>query len=103
MRKVEKVLAADQKGNGGAGHCFRITPNRTERGASTRSYTEELCPTVEKSAQEVSKHVTQAAESLIRKLLMLRHAPGRARTCNPMIRSHILYPIELRVLRSGES
>ena len=24
-------------------------------------------------------------------------APGRARTCNPVIRSHILYPIELRV------
>src|ERR1700686_5883337 len=24
-------------------------------------------------------------------------APGRARTDNPMIRSHILYPIELRV------
>jgi hypothetical protein len=24
-------------------------------------------------------------------------APGSARTCNPMIRSHILYPIELRV------
>jgi hypothetical protein len=32
----------------------------------------------------------------MRKYLMLRHAPGRARTCNPMIRSHILYPINLR-------
>ena len=27
----------------------------------------------------------------MRKYLMLRHAPGRARTCNPMIRSHILW------------
>ena len=32
-----------------------------------------------------------------RKSLPLSYAPGRARTCNPMIRSHILYPIELRV------
>ena len=30
----------------------------------------------------------RASAALTRKLLMLRHAPGRARTCNPMIRSH---------------
>jgi len=45
---------------------------------------------VGKSVQEVSKHRIALAAVLRRKLLMLRHAPGRARTCNPMIRSHIL-------------
>ncbi len=30
-------------------------------------------------------------------LVISNFAPGRARTCNPVIRSHILYPIELRV------
>jgi hypothetical protein len=43
---------------------------------------------VGKSVQEVSKHRIALAAVLIRKLLMLRRAPGRARTCNPMIRSH---------------
>ena len=43
-----------------------------------------------KSVQEVSKHVAGMARRLARKPLMLRPAPGRARTCNPMIRSYIL-------------
>ncbi len=30
---------------------------------------------------------------------MLRHAPGRARTCNPMIRSHILTAVHLPILK----
>jgi hypothetical protein len=61
---------------------------------STRSYRRELGPTVEKTVQEVSKHIVKPMAALMRNSLTLRHAPGRARTCNPMIRSHIL-PIEL--------
>jgi hypothetical protein len=50
-----------------------------------------------KSVQGVSKHRVTPTAVLTRKSLALRRAPGRARTCNPMIRSHILYPINLRV------
>jgi hypothetical protein len=39
----------------------------------------------------VFKHLAELRE-LEGKSLILRNAPGRARTCNPMIRSHILYP-----------
>jgi hypothetical protein len=41
-----------------------------------------------KSVQEVSKHVAHVMQGLVHKWLMLRRAPGRARTCNPMIRSY---------------
>ena len=43
-----------------------------------------------KSVQEVSKHATRLTWDPRAKSLILRYAPGRARTCNPMIRSHIL-------------
>ena len=39
----------------------------------------------------------QALELRLPILYQTWSAPGRARTCNPVIRSHILYPIELRV------
>jgi hypothetical protein len=47
---------------------------------------------IAKSVQEVSKHASHPVRRFARKSFSLRHAPGRARTCNPMIRSHILYP-----------
>ena len=56
-----------------------------------------------KSGREVAESLLDPNMQYQRKSLALRHAPGRARTCNPMIRSHILYPIELRVLGSRQS
>jgi hypothetical protein len=47
-------------------------------------------------ALKASKDVTQAMQSLTRKFLISRFAPGRPRTCNPMIRSHELKPKEVR-------
>ena len=35
--------------------------------------------------------------------LSLKDAPGKTRTCNLLIRSQMLYPIELRVLYSARS
>ena len=36
-------------------------------------------------------------KSLLLKIVKVLNAPGMIRTCDPMIRSHVLYPAELRV------
>jgi hypothetical protein len=63
---------------------------RIAKGTRFRGYISRLVrqKAVSKSVQEVSKHVAQVTQSLTSKWFMLRLAPGRARTCNPMIRSH---------------
>jgi len=48
-----------------------------------------------KQRRKVSRHVAQVTQSLPGNSSMLRHAPGRARTYSPKIRSHIVPSSEI--------
>ena len=56
-----------------------------------------------KSGREVAEPLGLFGRDLMRKSLAFRHAPGVIRTHNLLIRSQMLYPIELRVRKEPES
>ena len=56
-----------------------------------------------KSGREVAEPLSLFGTGLMRKSLVLRHAPGVIRTHNLLIRSQMLYPIELRVRKDRQA
>jgi hypothetical protein len=56
-----------------------------------------------KSGREVAESLGLFGTDLMRKSLSFRHAPGVIRTHNLLIRSQMLYPIELRVRKDPET
>jgi hypothetical protein len=56
-----------------------------------------------KSGREVAESLGLFGTDSMRKSLSFRHAPGVIRTHNLLIRSQMLYPIELRVRKDRQA
>ena len=56
-----------------------------------------------KSGREVAESTVPIEAPLMRKSLVFKHAPGVIRTHNLLIRSQMLYPIELRVRKDRQA
>ena len=93
LSQLAAVKSTGQLGKRRAGNPVRI-PARTTKDAS------------QSPLLDGTTHSHSTANTLCRPVLSPRgfpalHAPGRTRTSNLLVRSQLLYPIELRALRSA--